>query len=194
PPAPPCTDVMLPSAQAPSAPHPTDDFAALGNIAWLWMNSPMHRDWPVHLLARNTLAPIQLGQYILLRCNGVPVAYCSWALMDADTELSYVMAPSSLGGNAWNCGDRLWIIDWIAPFSRDDNRALRRALAERHPDSVGRSLRVRRGGDTARIKEYRGRALDAAAARAQLDRYHAELIAGLRASNGGYAPRGRGTA
>ncbi|MFQ6686400.1 cyclolysin-activating lysine-acyltransferase CyaC, partial [Bordetella pertussis] len=44
------------------------------------------------------------------------------------------------------------------------------------------------------VKEYRGRALDAAAARAQLDRYHAELIAGLRASNGGYAPRGRGTA
>lgn len=181
---------MLSSTQAADASGHPDHFAALGDIAWLWMSSPMHRDWPVHLLARNTLAPILRGQYILLRRDGVPTAYCSWARMDADSELAYVLDPASLEERAWNCGDRLWIIDWIAPFSRSDNNALRRALAERLPEQVGRSLRVRPGSQTARIMEHRGRALAPAQARALLDRYHAELAARLRACGGAHAVRG----
>lgn len=48
---------------SPSFPVLADKFTILGKLAWLWMNSPLHRDWPVELLSRFALPPIELGQY-----------------------------------------------------------------------------------------------------------------------------------
>ncbi len=172
---------MEPTLNENLTPAPAAHFEPLGKIAWLWMNSPLHERWPVDLQRHFILPPVVLGQYELLERNGMPVAYASWAWVSREVELAYIGDPSHLPLDAWHGGDRLWFIDWVAPFGKRDSMALRSRLALRFHDQVARAIRVKTDRKTARVMEFVGPDCrpDGSGAR-RLEQYHQETIAALR--------------
>jgi len=90
---------------------------AFGAAVWLWMQSDAHRDIPLHILNSLLLPAIGYRQFILGSVDGQPVFYLSWAMFDEDAEHRYLHSlPSTLPESDWGSGDRMWVIDWIAPF------------------------------------------------------------------------------
>ena len=108
-------------------------YGTLGRMVWLWSNSELHKTWPVGLQARFALPAAMTGQHCILEREGVPRAYCSWAFLTAEAETRMVLNPNALRPEDWTAGDRLWFIDWIAPFDARDTRALRGHMAHRFP-------------------------------------------------------------
>ena len=88
-----------------------------GAAVWLWMQSDAHRDIPLQVLNSLLMPAIGYRQFILGSIDGQPVFYLSWAMFDEDAEHRYLHShPSGLAESDWNSGDRMWIVDWIAPF------------------------------------------------------------------------------
>ncbi|SFR16707.1 cytolysin-activating lysine-acyltransferase [Enterobacter sp. kpr-6] len=112
----------------------------LGATVWLWMHSPMHRDAPLHALPTLLLPIIKRGQYVLVAEQGRPVFFLSWAWLNLESEARYLTRPAiEMREEDWASGDRMWCIDWIAPFG---HTAAMSALMRRDyfPDRYVRAL------------------------------------------------------
>ena len=155
-------------------------FEAYGKACWLWSSSPLHRGWSALQQARFVLPAIESGQFHILEENGMPVAYCSWAFMTLEAEARYILDPGKLEQAEWSGGDRLWFIDWIAPFHRRHTLALTRLMTRRFSTHVGRSYSVRAGKEKGRIATFIGKDLDGETSRAIRRRYHLEVMEVLR--------------
>jgi cytolysin-activating lysine-acyltransferase len=154
-------------------------FLTFGKISWLWSNSDLHKDWSVNQKAGFVLPPIANGQYSIVENDGYPVAYCSWAWLDKESEEKYILNPGELDPDSWNCGDRLWFIDWISPFSEKYTWALRSALAKKFPNEVARALRVKKGNKTGRVINFSGAALSRAEGRMKKHMYFKDMVEAL---------------
>lgn len=133
------------------------NFAAMGKLSWLWMNSKLHADWSTRLMMRNLIPPISLGQFEILEKDGMPVAYASWAFLSPEAELRYIKSPSKIQLEDWTSGDRMWFIDYVSPFSARHTLELKSRLRGQFGDRFARSLRVTPGCNTARVVTYFGR-------------------------------------
>ena len=138
---------------------------ALGSAAWLWLHSAFHRDAPVHALGPMLVSAIKHRQFILAIEAGRPIFYLSWACFDEAAEARYLSRhPVFMPDADWHCGDRMWILDWIAPFghTRQISRLLERELfAERWM----RTLYHRGDERGLRVKTFQGRTVSRAFAR-----------------------------
>jgi cytolysin-activating lysine-acyltransferase len=152
------------------------NFSVLGKIAWLWMSSPLHRPWTVDLLSRFVLPAIESNQYLLIERDNFPVAYCSWAFLNQSAEVKYMIDPSHIHPEDWVGGDRLWFVDWVAPFSRGDSISMKNQLIEMFPHSLARAIRVKRDKTNARVMEFKGRKLDPDEASALLNQYYGDFL------------------
>ena len=159
-------------------------YLTFGKISWLWSNSDLHRHWTVNKKAAFVLPAIINGQYMIIEQDGYPVAYCSWAWLDRETEEKYIINPSVLDPDSWNCGDRLWFIDWMSPFSTRHTWALRNALAKKFPDDVARALRVKPDSKTSRVASFAGAALSRDEARLKKHLYFKDMAEGLASRSG----------
>lgn len=155
-------------------------FEAYGKICWLWTQSNLHVDWPTDLQSRLILPAIERKQFKIVEQDGLPVAYCSWAMIDKETETRFILSPSSIHPKDWTSGDRLWFVDWVSPFSARYTRVLRKSLAEQFPNHVARSIRVKRGKEKARIATYVGRDLKRSESHALRRQYFQEVAEGLQ--------------
>lgn len=108
--------------------------AALGEIAWLLTQSPTHRyglfladlEWLV-------MPPLTLGQYRLFYAEGKPIGAALWAFVD-DTVGQRLAGGGRLAANEWRSGDRLWLVELIAPFGNQQtmiDNLRQTALADR---------------------------------------------------------------
>jgi cytolysin-activating lysine-acyltransferase len=154
-------------------------FLTFGKISWLWSNSNLHRDWSVNQKMIFVLPPIASEQFAIVESDGYPVAYCSWAWFDQETEEKYILNPSVLDPDSWNSGDRLWFIDWISPFSSKYTWALRNELAKKFPNEVARGLRVKKGNKTGKIITFSGVALTKMEGRMKKHQYFKDMVEGL---------------
>lgn len=159
-----------------------DHLLAYGKICWLWSNSNLHKDWPITLQTRFVIPPVFLKQYMILEHGGMPVAYCSWAMINQETESKYILSPSSIAPHDWNNGDRLWFIDWISPFSHRHTWTLKRAITKRFPKKIGRAIRVKKNDDTAHIATFTGIELARTQKQDLREKYFQETITGLTAN------------
>ena len=103
----------------------------LGSVVWLWMHSASHRNFPLHTLPALLLPAIKNRQFILASESGRAVFYLSWANLTIDAEKRYLAnSPLLMPEADWNCGDRMWVLDWVAPFGHTAavNRLVRRQL------------------------------------------------------------------
>lgn len=134
--------------------------AALGAAIWLWMHDLRRRQEVLGNLEHRLLAPIEAGQYALARrrtppsgmdAPSSPVALLLFARFDESAESRYLKAPSQkIAIRDWQSGDRLWLIDWTAPFGH--TACLRRPVMALLAGYGARSLGRPGRGDSNRVR------------------------------------------
>ncbi len=151
-----------------------DNFKTLGEISWIWSFSSLHKDWPLSIMAINVIPALLHQQYYILKENGFPVAYCSWAKLNLKNEVKYIKNTNSLTVEDWNSGDRNWFIDWVAPFGH--NNQLYKIMRNKFSDELFRSIRVTKNSKVGKIYEFHGGKIDKKIAKKQFLIYQNELI------------------
>lgn len=151
---------------APGVPDaPCNEAEVMGSAVWLYMHSASHRSMPLHLLSVLLLPAIKRRQFVLATENGQPAFFLTWAMFSPDAERRYIARPPEAMPEAdWTSGDRMWILDWVAPFGH--TRASRQLLTRLFPTQNVRALYHR--GDTRglRVLHFRGIAVMPEEARA----------------------------
>lgn len=130
-----------------------------GAAVWLWMQSASHRDAPLHTLKALLLPAIKTRQFVLVEEAGKPVFYLSWANMSVEAERRYMSSPPVCMPEAdWNSGDRMWILDWVAPFGH--TKTMKRLLSQHLFANLSmRSLYHRGSGKGLRVMTFHGMAV-----------------------------------
>ncbi|MGB0782042.1 MAG: toxin-activating lysine-acyltransferase [Marinomonas sp.] len=129
--------------------------AVLGEIVWLLSHSSLHQDWPIGSIQQWVFPALIHNQFRIYRRGGKPRGFVSWARMSKEIEEAYVLDTSSLRPDGWNAGDRIWIIDFVAPFG-DTKEIARDMKTNVFPNDVGRYLRIKEGSDTMHIRYLHG--------------------------------------
>ena len=88
----------------------------LGSVVWLWLHSARHKEMPLHTLPTILMPAIKHRKFILVIEAGRPVFYLSWADFNPNAESRYVQHPLNISDEDWSSGDRMWVVDWVAPF------------------------------------------------------------------------------
>ena len=127
----------------------------LGHIAWLWSLSPLHAEWPCHLLRSQVLPALKQRQCVLVGNGAHPVAYAAWAWLSDEAQARYLQNPNALDVADWRSGPHLWWIDWVAPFGHTKAMAAH-FKAHVFPRHTGRALRVKPGARVARVVDFHG--------------------------------------
>lgn len=117
----------------------------LGAVVDLMARSELHQDWTIADVQRLIVPPIETSQRVFVVDRGSLVAWGSWALMSETAELGYIEGSRKIQPQDWNAGDRLWLIDAIAPFghARELTGLIRKNL--RRLGYKGKYIRFRRG-------------------------------------------------
>ncbi|MEX5728533.1 cytolysin-activating lysine-acyltransferase [Rhodovulum iodosum] len=105
------TGAALPAVEAPSA----DLLRAYGDMAFLAFRSPRHGAMSVGELRRYLEPPLTHGQFRLFRFDGVPRGMYTWAWLTPEAERRLIVG-DPLDPEDWAAGERLWIVDLIAPY------------------------------------------------------------------------------
>ena len=147
--------------------EPWNEAEAFGSAVWLWMHSAAHRDVPLHTLNALLLPAIKHRQFVLASQAGQPVFYLAWANLSAEAERRYLHNPPvCMPQDDWASGDRMWVLDWVAPFGHTHQMSrlvTRRLFAGR----CFRALYHRRSlGSGPRVKDFAGIAVMPQEARA----------------------------
>lgn len=146
---------------------PCHDAMLIGSAVWLWMQSAQHRHAELCMLPTQLLPALQRKQFVLMfDPKGQPVVYLAWAYFNAETEQAYLGRGHQvlLDTTNWCNGDRLWMLDWIAPHGH--TRSLSSwAKTALFPDQVLRFLHHRGEMHGARIIETHGHSITRADAR-----------------------------
>lgn len=135
--------------------HVQTNLATLGEVVWLMAHSDLHRNWPIESIFQWVVPALMHKQCRLYRSEGKPVGYVAWAYLSTEVEEAYVLNTRSLQPKDWTSGDRLWIIDLIAPFGEGRNilTDLRHGLFK---DEIARVLRAKTNSNEMRIKYVHG--------------------------------------
>jgi len=126
-----------------------------GEALFLFASSPLHISYSVAQLATFLLKPIQLNQFRIYRTKDKPVGFVSWAFLSAEAAEAYSTDRRELRADDWISGDRLWIIDFIAPFGHA--HAMHRDLrCNMFPNHRAMSVRRHPQGHILKIVEHQG--------------------------------------
>lgn len=124
-------------------------------MVWLYSVSDLHKKWSMDSLHQWTIPALRHQQYRLYRSGDKPVGFATWAWLSEDIETIYATNPSSLKPRDWQSGERLWILDLVAPFG-DAKRVIADLRRNVFPNDVGRFLRAKKGEDVLRIMYVHG--------------------------------------
>lgn len=105
------TGQALPAAETPSS----DALRLYGDAFFVAMRSPRHAQLPVTALREALEPPLLLGQVRVFRFDDIPRGFFTWALFSAEAERRYI-GGGSLAARDWRSGDRLWLVDLVAPY------------------------------------------------------------------------------
>jgi cytolysin-activating lysine-acyltransferase len=105
-----------------------------GEITWLLSESVQHRDLRIADLRWLVMPLILNRQFTVFRDGERPLGVALWAYLDEEREKKLIegMSESSneLRLDNCNCGDRLWLIELVAPFSTNENRQAELMVAD----------------------------------------------------------------
>lgn len=152
----------------------------LGSTVWLWMNSSNHNELPLHALSAALVPAIKRRQFILVSEGGQPVFFVSWALLSYEAEQRYLETHQLLmRGEDWQSGDRMWFIDWVAPFGHTQEifEILRRGFFR---DVFARSLYHRSSERGRRVQYFFGQSVLLSQRRAFRQRIQNEMIKAMQ--------------
>lgn len=94
---------------------------AVGPVLLLYMQSAHRRYHFIADLEWLLMPPLVSGQCKLYMKEEYPTSFISWAFLNEEAEKRILQNGGKLRQEDWNCGDRLWIIDIVAPFGGVEN-------------------------------------------------------------------------
>jgi len=124
---------------------------AMGPIIMLYMQSSHRRFQFISDLEWLLLPPLVSGQCKLYMKKEYPLSFISWAFLDEAAEKRLFQNGGRLRPDDWKSGDRLWIIDLVAPYGGVENM-LGDIRKNEFPDQIIRLIApdLKTGGITAR--------------------------------------------
>ncbi len=97
----------------------------LGEMTWLLTQSPLHRAMVIGDLEWLVMPALIAEQFYVFRDGERPIGLALWArtTQDGEAKLSRGMIEPAnrLALEEWTGGDRLWLVDLVAPFGTDEN-------------------------------------------------------------------------
>lgn len=118
---------------------------ALGQIVWLFDQSPLHRELRIKDLSGAVTPAILNGQFRIFRfgptpafaqsdpaeflklglsreeLEQLPLGLALWAFLSEEAE-ARLEAGGRLSVEDWTSGDRLWLVEMISPFATPENK------------------------------------------------------------------------
>ncbi|MFN3145077.1 MAG: toxin-activating lysine-acyltransferase [Paracoccaceae bacterium] len=101
----------LPEIEAPTA----ERLRAYGDMLFLAFRSDRHTQMPVSVLRTYLEPALVRGQFRIFRFDGIPRAMYTWAWLTPEAERRLVTG-EPLSPEDWSGGERLWLVDLIAPY------------------------------------------------------------------------------
>ena len=102
----------------------------LGEICWLMSQSRYHRHFSLGDLEWMIMPAVLAEQFRVFRSEqGLPLGVALWAYLSAETEARFIDQVESGAGarlkpEDWQSGDRLWLVEVIAPQASDGNNLM----------------------------------------------------------------------
>lgn len=88
----------------------------LGEIVWLMSQSPLHKQFFISDLEWLVMTPVLLQQFRLFYDKDKPIGVTFWATVNDEVEERLKAGTSRLRPQDWKSGDKLWVVEVIAPF------------------------------------------------------------------------------
>lgn len=95
----------------------TDQLTGIGELCFLFFRAPNARTTAVSGLRHSIEPAIDTGHFAVMRQDGVPRAAMTWAFLNAESEARF-LNQGILSSQDWISGDRLWLMDMIAPYGQ----------------------------------------------------------------------------
>jgi cytolysin-activating lysine-acyltransferase len=99
----------------------------LGEIVWLMSSSPIHKQFFISDLEWMVMPPIILQQFRMYYQNAAPaeggqrpIGVVLWARVSEEVEQTLERGTTRMRPQDWKSGDRLWVVEVIAPFGGQD--------------------------------------------------------------------------
>lgn len=121
----------LASHQGPG-PKPTVSHM-LGEICWLFSQSPLHKHFSFGDSEWIFMPAMLFEQYRVFRSEKTPVGLALWAYVSEDVEKEKFLNATGrarLRPDEWKSGDRLWLVELVAPFATEENKLVEAMLAD----------------------------------------------------------------
>ncbi len=88
----------------------------LGEITWLMTQSPNHKGFFISDLEWMIMVPVMLQQFRLFYNKDKPIGVALYARVNDEVEERLKSGSARLRPQDWKSGDKLWIVEIIAPF------------------------------------------------------------------------------
>jgi cytolysin-activating lysine-acyltransferase len=88
----------------------------LGEIVWLMSQSPLHKQFFISGLEWLVMTPVLLQQFRLFYDKDKPIGVAFWGTVSEEVEQRLAAGTTRLRPQDWKSGDRLWVVEIIAPF------------------------------------------------------------------------------
>ena len=92
----------------------------LGEITWLMSQSAVHKQMFIGDLEWFAMPAVLLEQFRVFSGPNSPVAVVFWARINEETEQRLLNGGMKLRPDEWKNGDRLWLLELVAPFGGQD--------------------------------------------------------------------------
>ena len=107
----------------------------LGELTWVLSQSPAHKHFAIGDLEWLVMPAILLEQFRVFHGDKHPLGFALWAYLSEEAETRMTTAVASGGGarlrpGDWKSGDRLWLIELVAPFATPDNKLTEAMIAD----------------------------------------------------------------
>jgi cytolysin-activating lysine-acyltransferase len=106
----------------------------LGEMTWLLSQSPLHRGLAIGDLDWLIMPALLTEQFYMFRDGEQPVGLALWAETNADGEAKLergmIEPENRLTLDQWRGGDRIWLVDLVAPFATSENRQRELMMAD----------------------------------------------------------------
>ncbi len=117
-----------------NAPKPTVSHM-LGEVTWLLSHSPTHKHFSIGDLEWLVMPAILLEQFRVFHGEKHPLGFALWATFSQEVEARFKEQAAAGGGvrlrpQDWKSGDRLWLIELVAPFATPENKLQDAMLAD----------------------------------------------------------------
>ncbi len=92
----------------------------LGEIVWLFSQSPHHKTFFISDLEWLAMTPIVLQQFRIFYAPQRPIGVALWARVAPHVAERLATGNARLSPQDWKSGDELWLVDIVAPFGGKD--------------------------------------------------------------------------